>query len=477
MLNFKYPGHFGKGIFAFLIGVVLVWPGLSCEEAKAQGPRIEGQLFLMDSRGRATKVPLTFKRVYNYNYCKDGLLESLADSIQVTMKNVDGTRRLWDSIYFFTELHFIRDTFCLEMFPLYASVFRDKVVMDSCTFLSDKNGEALIYGACFNSIFYLTSTNFRSKFGFRECVFSDVMRIYLRMSDTAFNEISFYSCVFKKDLLLINYEFSDENNDFLDELVWQPVIANDVYFEANTFNGNLSMSHLTFQGNITFLNCFLPDTINFTGSNFKGEIKIPPSKDGKQVNLLISSDFPVQKLNSVATNFNLVFDSSVSTHRKEFLLSQSVELQKKIGSALDIETADVTHKDFKAAHGDVFLKLQKFLWNYGYDKPLLLKRILYSFILFFVLNLFLFRVLINEVYTISNLKAEYDHLKNYKNRRLRFYRYPTIVLLYSSIIFFGWKMDLDKFSFRHLLLSLYIFFFYLIGLLLLFYFLGLILYK
>lgn len=470
MLSFTYHGYFGKGIVALLIGIVVVWPGLSCEEAKAQRPHVAEYRFLIDSTGRATRQTLKYKYLYYHNFCKDSLLENLADSTQVIHDSVKGTSEFGDSIYFYKKLYFRRDTFCLDKLPLYTSVFRDEVVMEDCTFLPDANDEAVIFDVCFNSSFTLKRTNFESAFGFEECIFSDKMTIELWQSDTAFSRLSFTSCVFKKDLLLIN-------DAFRMAAVRQPIIVKDMFFEANTFNGDLNLSNLTFKGNITFLNCFLPDTINFASSNFEGDIKIPPSKDGKKVNLLVGADFPIQKLNCVATNYNLVFDSTVSVYRKEFLLSQSVELQKKIGSAFDVEAADITHKDFKAAHGDVFLKLQKFLWNYGYDKPLLLKRILYSFILFFVLNLFLFRVLVNEVYTISNLKTEYDHLKNYKNRRLRFYRYPTIVLLYSSIIFFGWKMDLDKFSFRHLLLSLYIFFFYLIGLLLLFYFLGLILYK
>jgi hypothetical protein len=57
--------------------------------------------------------------------------------------------------------------------------------------------------------------------------------------------------------------------------------------------------------------------------------------------------------------------SSVSTHRKEFLVSQSVEQQKKIDSALDIETADIMHKDFKAAQAFAFVIIYLlFLFNW-----------------------------------------------------------------------------------------------------------------
>ena len=72
---------------------------------------------------------------------------------------------------------------------------------------------------------------------------------------------------------------------------------------------------------------------------------------------------------------------------------------------------------------------------------------------------------------------EYDSLSHYRNRKIKYLRFPFVVFLYSSIIFFGWKMDFDKFKFKHLLLSLYVIAFYLIGLGLLFYAIGLLLNK
>lgn len=87
----------------------------------------------------------------------------------------------------------------------------------------------------------------------------------------------------------------------------------------------------------------------------------------------------------------------------------------------------------------------------------------------------LFKKLINDVYIIESLSKETLKLKYFRNKIARFYKYPILVFIYSSIIYFGLKMDIDKMKFKHLFLTLYLFLFYLIGLVLLFYVAGLLL--
>jgi hypothetical protein len=471
VLNMSTFSRPGKGIFLLFLAMGLLFVACTGEERAVNND--VAQLAKADTSSFNKIAQDSLITSFEQNYCTREPFKYLADSVSYERYNPDNYNPLFNAIYFYKKIRFITDTFCSNTFSGNPLVFRNSVRMDGCVYKTDELfDEVRFFDLHCDSSFRIQTFDILSEVRFTNCRFSDKMTMSLTWADTAFKSISFVSCLIGGDMVFHNWSY-----DFYGETIKQPVYAGDIHFSLIDFKGNLDMSHLTFKQNISFQQCNLPDTINFTGSNFKGEVRISPSRDGKKVNLLIDNDFPIQNLRCGATTYNLVFDSSISERTREYLLSQSVELQRKIGSSMDIEKADIDLKDYRSSRGDIFLKMQKFLWNYGYDKILLLKRILFSFILFFVLNLFLFRILIREVYTISNLKVEYDSLKNYTNRRIRYYKFPAIVFLYSSIIFFGWKMDLGKFSFRHLFLSLYVFLFYMLGLVLLFYFLGLILYR
>jgi hypothetical protein len=276
---------------------------------------------------------------------------------------------------------------------------------------------------------------------------------------TKYTDVEYYGCVINN---LIQYR--------------------DEYSTISFLGCNFNLKHYqidcSISNGIYFEQCSLPDTIVFPSySNIKGDVYIDPSNDGKIVKLWIGKGFPIQNLKVNLSSFELLFDSRLNDAEIESIYRTIIQIQKEIGSQKDIECAEIALKDYLANRGDVFLGFQKFLWNYGYDKILLLERLFFCFIFFYIMNLFLFRKLIHQVYPIANLKLEYDNLSHFKNRKAKYYRFPLIAFLYSSIIFFGWKMDFDKFKFNHLLLSFYVILFYLIGLGLLFYAIGLLLNK
>ncbi len=271
----------------------------------------------------------------------------------------------------------------------------------------------------------------------------------------------------------VEYSGCDINNLSHDEDEYSSIYYLGCYFNLTRYQVPGSISK-----GIDFELCSLPDTIDFLPYNrIKGEIFIDPSNDGKIVKLLIGKYFPIQNLKVKFSSFELIFDVRLDAAEIESIYRKLIEKQKELGSQKDIESAEIALKDYLAKQGDVFLVFQKFLWNYGYDKTLLLKRLLFFYILFYFMNLSLISKLIHEVYPINNLMLEYDSLSHYRNRKIKYLRFPFVVFLYSSIIFFGWKMDFDKFKFKHLLLSLYVIAFYLIGLGLLFYAIGLLLNK
>jgi hypothetical protein len=311
-------------------------------------------------------------------------------------------------------------------------------------------------GINMDSIKTITKFNSR-KSAYKAAVDFSNSIVYCNSRNNNYNKLSYSNCVIKEFIMR-----SDTS---------KTVSFFDCKFDRDDYIGLSGVCE-----NFEISRCILPDTLNLAGIDTKGNIVIDPSNDGKKVNLIIDKTFPIQNLKWSYSKFNLHF-RNVEPERIEYFYREAIEVQKKLGSSPDIEQADIALKDFLVKRGDIFLGFQKFLWNYGYDKVLLLKRLLFSFVLFYILNFLFFRKLILEVYIIENLSTEYTRLKSYRNKKERYLKLPLIVFLYSSIIFFGWKMDVDKFPFKHLFLSLYIFFFYLIGLGLLFYAVGLLLNK
>ena len=220
-----------------------------------------------------------------------------------------------------------------------------------------------------------------------------------------------------------------------------------------------------------------PDTVKFEHLKFIGEIEFEPSQQSRKTVLMVGNDFPINKLRINASNFAFVFDTTMNRLQIEFFYRKLLQEQKMFGSDNDVASIDIRLKDEEVKDGNVFLWLQKYLWQYGYNKYLLLKRLMIFLGVFFIVNLFIFRILINRVYIIQPIRIEYVKLKTKKWLAVKIVRYVLLVFLYTNIIFFGIKMDINNFFFRYLLAALYIFTFYLLGLVFLFYSVGLVLAK
>ena len=177
----------------------------------------------------------------------------------------------------------------------------------------------------------------------------------------------------------VEYSGCDINNLSHDEDEYSSIYYLGCYFNLTRYQVPGSISK-----GIDFELCSLPDTIDFLPYNrIKGEIFIDPSNDGKIVKLLIGKYFPIQNLKVKFSSFELIFDVRLDAAEIESIYRKLIEKQKELGSQKDIESAEIALKDYLAKQGDVFLVFQKFLWNYGYDKTLLLKGFFF-FIYFFI---------------------------------------------------------------------------------------------
>ena len=132
---------------------------------------------------------------------------------------------------------------------------------------------------------------------------------------------------------------------------------------------------------------------------------------------------------------------------------------------LDVEYRDSVYQNGGWYDRNIANPLQKHWWNYGYNKELIF---LWSFVflLFFSLaNLWLYPKLMERVYTIEFLE-KIDQSKNAGKKKWIPYTLQTIT--YTFIIFFGLKMDLEKFKkaavSQHPVLFVYLMSIYVLGL-------------
>jgi uncharacterized protein YjbI with pentapeptide repeats len=309
-------------------------------------------------------------------------------------------------------------------------------------------------------------------------------------------ELVFSGSIFQKNVKFenskINY-FHSSTNNYLADLEFNKTTFNKMNFSEFRFS-NDSLNRLNFKNanlknsNIIFEDCYIkdriffdkesyPNAINFNNLRTDGLIEFETSIQKVKTFLLLDKYFQVEKIRFNASNFILGFDPTVDKAQQKIFYKQILQNQKLYGTDEDVQAIEILIKDEIVSDGNVFMWFQKYLWNYGYDKYLLLKRLLSCLIIFYLINLFLFRYLITNVYVIEPIQQEYEFIKHSKSIVQRIFRYPILVLLYTSIIFFGLKMDINKFNLKYLTLALYLFLFYLLGLIFLFYSIGLVLAK
>lgn len=101
--------------------------------------------------------------------------------------------------------------------------------------------------------------------------------------------------------------------------------------------------------------------------------------------------------------------------------------------------------------------------NYGYNKPLIFKNSILLMLLFFVINLFIFKKLLNNCYEISEINININNplnIENYKTYRLEYIFY---CLVYTSFIFWGINLKLDKIKLNNKGLFIYLIMQYVFG--------------
>jgi hypothetical protein len=168
--------------------------------------------------------------------------------------------------------------------------------------------------------------------------------------------------------------------------------------------------------------------------------------------------------------FHLWFPDSMLFDQKRSVYESVLKKLKDDGfmdsyKILDVEYRYSVYQNSGWYDQNIVNPLQKHWWNYGYNKELIF---LWSFIflLFFSFaNLWLYPKLMDRVYSIEFLE-KIDQSKGIGKTKWILHFLQTIT--YTFIIFFGFKMDLEKFKkaavSQHPILFVYLMSIYVIGL-------------
>jgi hypothetical protein len=291
------------------------------------------------------------------------------------------------------------------------------------------------------------------------------------------------------------------------------------------FNKDVLFSVSTFQGNSLFLNCVFSERVSFMGANGKGkilftdsqmpnvldfsmidslkvdfrgsltdslknrELKIRTSFSGESINNLLKTSQELEKCIIILkgtnlSNVTLPYDSfwvdvtNYSYEEKTALYEKLIKKCKEegmdesvIGWSTELKKIENLHNFPTIGH---FLNwFQRIFWNYGFTKSLILVWILGVFLLFNLLNFFIYPQLINVYFNpklglklipkplSQDAEAVIGILKKSPRTRIRY------MLHYTGMIFFGIKLEHTDMSFKNLRWVFLLYFQFITGIILL----------
>lgn len=154
--------------------------------------------------------------------------------------------------------------------------------------------------------------------------------------------------------------------------------------------------------------------------------------------------------------FSLVFDSATTVYDKERIYMEMMDMQK-VNYFLDgYEKLDKEYKAFKYLSRNSFVarlqnRIDKYWWDYGYDKFMVIKNSIKVFLLFFVINLLAYKGL-SKVYHPIKFK-EFDERLEMSNVDIKhpiatsikkYLKRIPVIFLYTAFVFWGLKLDLKE---------------------------------
>ncbi|HTJ53479.1 MAG TPA: hypothetical protein VL443_28690 [Cyclobacteriaceae bacterium] len=283
---------------------------------------------------------------------------------------------------------------------------------------------------------------------FQRCRFGDPLQKELRSFEHCrFGHTEFWACEFDsfilngssfKSLSISSCSFTNDSN--LGGLIWTDTLVlmlNDL----SKLKNNLVLSVDSGMTNVCFINT------------------------------------DIDKIDLTYENLHLFFPEWYSFEYKVVTYQELLNKFKTNGQFQSYEKLDKEFRECKYlkayndnpkwynTYGFVLNWIDSFWWDYGYNKFQVIRNAIGLNLLFFIINLGLFKILLSDGYRIEKFATKNKEInKKYKGNELKkkLSKIPYI-FLYTSYIFWGWKLDLNIISINRLGIFLYVLIQYLAG--------------
>jgi len=265
-----------------------------------------------------------------------------------------------------------------------------------------------------------TNTIFLGCIFANKSLFNDYDGLDLKFEDCIIDELEMDGANFKAISHKNNIigSFSLSNDSILKEFIFinstinKDANLNNTYFENNVYlNGSnfgslLSFKDSKFRGNFYCRNIQLPDTLNLQDvdlTNFKGQIDLTNFKYSTKLCNVNLYGVDISKIKIRFSKFKLFFPENISFEEKAYVYQQLLNRLQSDGMYESFKLLDLEIKDlkYKSDNRYVINWIDKYWWNYGYDKILIVKNSLFIFLFFSFLNLMIYNRMLSNGYSID----------------------------------------------------------------------------
>lgn len=331
----------------------------------------------------------------------------------------------------------------------------------------------------FNSITTFDSAHFFSTVSFKYARFNSITDF----THTRFDSIAYFDSAYFN--LIANFGAAHFNSIANFRGACFDSTAN---FRGAYFKSAVNFQNASLNGECDFNLATLPDTLDFRNiTKIKIEIdfttaRLDSTKKKRCIILLTGTDISKVKINMQL--FEIGFTDDESYEQRTSVYEKLLAKFKQEGFEESYRLLDIDYRRYKLLHDGLLLGkflnlLQTYWWNYGYNKEWILTKWTSRAILFFtVFNLFWLSRLQSGIYNLEFVAPILRDAHHWWAKRHYFPRraflqqgvsicakYVLATLVYTSMIFFRLKIELEKSNIRkHPWLFLYTLILYTIGL-------------
>jgi hypothetical protein len=311
--------------------------------------------------------------------------------------------------------------------------FNDRVNFNNTNF----TGQIDCYNSEFKNRFSICNTHF--------CAYTDFGRSIFHNSAnfsgiTVSGYLDFGNTVFERVCYLDNIHFNNTDTSTL-------------YFENTTFPDTLIFSY----------NSRIFNEIDFTNANFHDDRRVDKNNGEVLPTYIYLYGTDISKLRLDYIHYKLFFpdklngrDSAygitklIDNDEKETIYETLLENFKKHGQQESYKLLNIEYSTFKLQQhwwSYIFSCIQKWWWNFGYNKEMIFLWTIVFIIFFSVITYFFIYSLNTNVYKIDNIPI--NQLWEIRTSRKDFWNRLWFSFMYTSSVFFKLTLKIENIQFKN----------------------------